>query len=452
VNITTENISPLHLKLKITLSPADYLPKVETGLKELSKKITMPGFRQGKVPASLSRKMYGNQVLVDQLDKILNDSITGYIKEQRLEIFGQPLPYHTENPKIDINNPTDYNFGFEVGLVPQFQIADLQAITFDKEICDVTDEMINEEIDKMRMRFGTEEEIEVIDSDDNVLLVQFDELDPEGKVKEGGVSNRTSFMLRVVKDEGTKNKIKGLKKNESLTIDINSAFGNDHNLIVHNLLHTDHAHADEMNAMFRLTIHGIKRIVKAGLNQELFDKAYGPGAVRTEEELRSRLRTQLEKEFNRVSTVRMENAIHKYLVENTAIEFPEEFLRKWIEANNSQEKDQTPVSDEDFKTIIERLKWDLIVNKLTAEWNVQVNYEDIRAAVKNEIVNKYFGGSAEESMNELIERLADSMLKDEKSIRRYTEMALYDKVFAHASTIIKINEVKKSYHDFVHQH
>lgn len=452
MNITTENISPLHLKLHVTLSPNDYLPKVETGLKELSKKISIPGFRPGKVPASLSRKMYGNQVLVDELDKILNDSVTAYIKEQNLEIFGQPLPFRTENQVIDIASPAEYNFGFEVGLVPQFEVADLGSNTFEKEVCDVTEEMINEEIDKMQMRYGTEEEIESIESDDNVILAQFDELDHEGNVKEGGVSNRTSFLVRVIKDEDTKNKIKGLKKDEHLHFDINQAFGNDHNLIVHNLLNTDHAHADEMNAMFRITIHGFKRIVKSELNQELFDKAYGPGVIKSEEELRSRLRAQLEKEFNRVSTVRLENAIHKYLVENTRIDFPEEFLRKWIEANNSEEKEHSPLSDEDFMAIKDRLKWDMIVNKLTKAWNLQVNFEDIRAAVKNEIVNKYFGGSADESMNELVERLADSMLKDEKSIRRYTEMALYDKVFEHAATITKINEVKKSYHDFVHQH
>jgi trigger factor len=452
VNITSENLSALHLRLNVNLTPDDYMPKVDSGIKELSKKVSMPGFRPGKVPASLSRKMYGNQVLLDELDKILNDSVNNYIKENNLEIFGQPLPYRTENPTIDIANPSSYNFGFEVGLVPQFTTADLNAHTFEKEVCDVTEEMINEEVDKMLMRYGTEEEIETIESDENIILAQFDELDNEGQVKEGGVSNRTSFLVRVIKDEETKQSIKGLKKDESLTIDMNKTFGNDHNLIVHNLLNTDHAHADEMNTIFRLSIQGLKRVIKAELNQELFDKAYSPGTVTGEQELRNKLRAQLEKEFNRVSAVRLENAIHKYLVDNTSIEFPEAFLKKWVQANNNEGKENEEIGDEEFKMIIERLKWDLIVNKLTKEWSVQVEFEDIRAAVKNEIVSRYFGGSADESMNELVERLADSMLKEEKSMRRYTEMALYDKVFAHAATLIKINEVKKTYHDFVHQH
>jgi trigger factor len=150
--------------------------------------------------------------------------------------------------------------------------------------------------------------------------------------------------------------------------------------------------------------------------------------------------------------VRLENAIHKYLIDNTSIDFPEVFLKKWVQANNAEGKQQDEVSDEEFRMIIERLKWDLIVNKLTKEWNLQVNIEDIRQAVKNEIISRYFGGSADDSMNELVERLADSMLKEEKSIRRYTEMALYDKVFSHATSLIKTNEVVKSYHDFVHQH
>ncbi len=452
MNITSENISALHLRLNVNLTPEDYLPKVDTGIKELSKKIAMPGFRPGKVPTSLSRKMYGNQVLVDELDKILNDSVNNYIKDNKLEIFGQPLPFRTENPTIDIANPSNYNFGFEVGLVPQFTVADLGANTFEKELCDITDEMINEEVDKMSMRYGTEEEIETIESEDNIVLAQFDELDNQGNVKEGGVTNRTSFLVRVIKDEAVKKQIEGLKKDESLTIDINATFGNDHNLIVHSLLNTDHAHADEMNANFRISIQGLKRVIKAELNQELFDKAYNPGTVSSEQELRDKLRTQLEKEFNRVSAVRLENAIHKYLVDNTAIDFPEEFLKKWVLANNNEGKENEELGDEEFKMIIERLKWDLIVNKLTKDWNVQVNIEDIRQAVKNEIVSRYFGGSADESMNELVERLADSMLKEEKSMRRYTEMALYDKVFAHAATLIKINEVKKTYHDFVHQH
>jgi trigger factor len=204
--------------------------------------------------------------------------------------------------------------------------------------------------------------------------------------------------------------------------------------------------------MFRLLIHGVKRVLRAELNQDLFDKAYGASQIDSEDALRARLRAQLEKEFNRVGAVRLENAIHKYLIDNTSIDFPEVFLKKWVQANNAEGKQQDEVSDEEFRMIIERLKWDLIVNKLTKEWNLQVNIEDIRQAVKNEIISRYFGGSADDSMNELVERLADSMLKEEKSIRRYTEMALYDKVFSQATSLIKTNEVVKSYHDFVHQH
>ncbi len=452
MNITSENISPLHLRLNVNLTPEDYLSKVEHGIKEMSKKISMPGFRPGKVPISLSKKMYGNQVLADELDKILSESVSGYIKEHNLEIFGQPLPYRTENPVISLADPAAYNFGFEVGLVPQFSVADLQAHTFEKELCDVTDEMINEELDKMQMRYGIEEEIEAIEGEESIVLAQFDELDSEGKVKEGGISNRTSFLVRVLKDESIKDQIKTLKKDETITLDIYKSFGSDHNLVVHSLLNTDHHHAENMNTMFRLTVHGFKRVVKAELNQELFDKAYGVAVVNSVDELRARLRAQLEKEFNRVTTVRLENAIHQYFVNNTVIDFPEEFLKKWVQANNSTEKAHEEIEEEEFKMIIERLKWDLIVNKLTKEWNIKVEYEDIRQAVKNEVVSRYFGGNVEESMKGLVEQFADSMLKEEQSIRRYTEMALFDKVFAHAVPLIKINEVKKSYHDFVHQH
>jgi trigger factor len=452
VNITSENIAPLHLRLNVNLTPDDYLAKVDSGIKELSKKIAMPGFRPGKVPVSLSRKMYGNQVLADELDKILNESVTTYIKENNLEIFGQPLPSRTENMVIDIANPSEYNFGFEVGLVPSFQIAALDTHSFEKEACLVTDDMINEEIDKITMRYGKEEDIEKPEGDDNIILAEFDELDEQGAVKEGGVSNRTSFLLRVVKDESVKQEMLNLKKDDSIQIDINKTFGHDHNLIIHNLLNTDHARADLMSPMFRLLIHGVKRVLRAELNQDLFDKAYGASQIDSEDALRARLRAQLEKEFNRVGAVRLENAIHKYLIDNTSIDFPEAFLKNWVQANNAEGKQQDEVSDEEFRMIIERLKWDLIVNKLTKEWNLQVNIEDIRQAVKNEIISRYFGGSADDSMNELVERLADSMLKEEKSIRRYTEMALYDKVFSHATSLIKTNEVVKSYHDFVHQH
>jgi trigger factor len=451
VNITRENISDLHLKLKVNVSTQDYLPTVEKGIKEAGKKMQMPGFRAGKVPASFAKKMYGNTVLAEELDKILNNSVNTYIKENELAIFGQPLPIETGLNKLDINEMIDYNFEFELGLVPPFEPVNIEGRTFNAQTTEVTEEMLNEEVEKVSFRFGTESDIDSIEDDMSIIVAQFDELE-NGNIKEGGISSGTSFGLKVVKDETTKSKIKELKKEDTLDLNINTTFGNDHNLIVHTLLNIDHAKADAMNPEFRLTIKGLKRIEKAELNKEVFDKAYGEGKINSVDELKEKIKTQLEKEFERVSNVRVENDIHKVLLEETQLSFPEAFLKKWILANNKENKEVNDIPESEFKMILDRLKWDLIVDKLTKKYNIEIKIEDIRLAIRKEIEEKYFGGVADESMDALINSLIDSMLKEEKNIRRYTESALFDKVFAELRNHISLNTVSTNYHDFVHQH
>lgn len=460
MNITQEPITDNHLRLKVNVKPEDYLPKVETGIKEYGKKMQMPGFRPGKVPNSLAKKMYGNQVLADELDKLLNQQITDYIKENNLNIFGQPLPYDNGIKDININAPGEYEFGFEIGLVPAFELPNLEEVSIDYNTPTVTDQMVDEEVEKLQYRYGTEEDITNPEDERSVMKVRFQELE-NNEPKAGGVDTHASFALRLFKDEETKAKAMQMKAGDSIDFNIMEAFGHDHDLIVHNLLRVDHAIADSMNPMFRMEAEQIKRVNKAEINAETLDKMFPPGTVPNEAALRLRIFTQMQVEFEKAAHTRLENKLFEFLTSSVNVPFPEGFLRKWVEANQQHDHKHDEhdhdhdhhhgVSDEEFGKILSRLKWDLIVDKLVKENNIEINVDDIRQAVKDDIVARYLGGNADPSMDELVEKLADNMMKDKDQIRRYTEQALFDKVFEWLETKVKVNAIPVSYHDFIHQ-
>src|SRR5690606_27676668 len=193
--VTQQDVAPLHKHLSVTINKEDYLPTFEKSLKEYSKKANIPGFRKGMVPAGLIKKMYGSSLFVDEVLKTVDKQVFQYLEQEKLDIFAQPLPVDMKLDQLDVNNPNNYTFTFEVGMKPEFSLPDLSAQKVKRYRVDVNDKMVEEEVERLRTRYGNMTEPETITSDNNVLNVNFVETDDKGNEVEGGIQKENSLLV-----------------------------------------------------------------------------------------------------------------------------------------------------------------------------------------------------------------------------------------------------------------
>src|SRR6186713_297614 len=222
--VTRENIGLLTDKITVKIAKGDYLPSFEKALKNYGKQANIPGFRKGMVPAGLIKKMYGNSVFTDEVLRTVEKELTTYMSAEKLEIFAQPLPLPENDARqIDISKPDDYSFGFEVGLKPDFNLADLANAPLTRLKVDVTEAMIDEEVERQQTRNGKMTEPGTVESDENVLNLHFEETDENGQPVAGGINKDNSLLVKYF-NESTRPKWIGLKKDDSLVIRLSSAF------------------------------------------------------------------------------------------------------------------------------------------------------------------------------------------------------------------------------------
>ena len=450
MNISTENISALLQKVIVEVAPTDYLPKVDEGIKALGKKANIPGFRAGKIPAGYLKNLYGNDVLADELNRLVSESLDNHINSSKLKIFGQPLPYIIDQNRIDIKNPQTYKFGFEIGLIPEIDVDSvLTSHNFTMEIPAVEDKTVGEEIEKIQVRYGVVTHPEAL-ADDDTFFGEWEEMDGDN-TKENGVKASSGVALKSVKDDATRKNIQALKEGESIVVDINKTFGNDSELIIHHILNTDHHTAEHMGSIFRMTVKSLNHVDKAELNQELFDKLFGNGNIKNEDELRARLKTELENEFRRIAEGRLMHNVRDYLTEHVKMELPVEFIEKLVRYNLKEEMSDEQLKGE-MEYLLKQTRWDLISDKLTFDAGITINENDIREKIKQELRSQYFGGAVEEDekMANSLNGIADYFLKDEKNKKRYAELALNEKLTELLKSKIKTEEKQVSEHDFFH--
>ena len=448
MNITQEKINPNHLKVVVNLEPADYSGKVDDEIKTLSRKISIDGFRPGKVPAGITKKLYGNSILADELNKIISDSLSNYIREQELKVFGQPLPFEAKQQQIDVQKPDAYAFGFEIGIMPDFEVPALESKTFEKKVLAVTDEMINEEVDRLRSRFG-EREYPELAGDEDILTGKFEELDENASTKENGINSASSFSLKAIKDPIARQQLMSLKKEEATDINIRSAFGNDEEMIIHHILRTDHHAAEHMNDRFRFSLKNIIHVNPAELNQELFNKIYGEGLVTSEEQMKEKIRDDMNREYQTFANSKLDREIQDALIDEIKVELPNEFLRRLLDEN--REEGNPSMDDQQFESSLKQIKWDLISDKLIHSNELAVTDEEMAAEAMKDVVS-YFGGSSSyfQGNPDSLNNLVDSLLKDEKNASRLRSRVLNEKLQALLRGKIKTEEKTVDEHEFFH--
>lgn len=418
--ITKENIGVLHEKLTVKLEKTDYLPSFEKALKDYSKKANIPGFRKGMVPAGLIKKMYGPSLFTDEVLRSVDRELVNYLETDKLDIFAQPLPLETDFRQLDVNNPADYTFHFEVGMKPGFQLPDLAKEKVTEYKVNVTDEMITNEITRLQNRYGNMKDEDTVASEENVLNVIFAEADENGREIENGVRKDNSLLVKYFKEDFRNNLI-GKVTNDYVIVELDKAFDEKELDFILSDLGLDKNDPASAKKSFRIQITKIGLLEKKELNEEFFTQLYPNQDIKTESDFRNKIKEEIEAYWKAQARNQLHDQIFHVLVDHTQITFPEEFLKKWLKTQNSEgDKTQAPKTDEqveqEFPGFLNQLKWTLISDKIVRDNGIEVLPDEIRNFARQQLMGYMgnMGTNAEDQpwVNDYIER----MMKDRKYI------------------------------------
>lgn len=428
------NIGLLNDKITIQLDRQDYLPAFEKKVKEYSKTMNVPGFRKGMVPVGMVKKMYGSSIFTDEVLKTVEKELFAYLQKENPEIFAQPMALPSDLQKMDHNQPAAYQFSFEIGLKPSFDIAPLKKASVTLHKINVTEEMVQEEVVNMQNKAGKMTEPETIESEESVLNILFTETDEQGQAVENGVVKENSVMLKHFTAEGHK-KIKGLSKDSRVVMQLSSSFEAE---TLSNLLQDlgfDKSDSVAAAKYFQLSIVKIGLVEKAALDETLFNQAFPGGGVTNETELRNKLKEEIEKYWLGQSRNQLHDQLYHYLLDHTKIEFPEPFLKRWLQTGG--EKPKSPEEAEaEYPLFSNQLKWTLISDQLVKENQLEVGRDELKESMRNEVM-RYFGSMSLGEDTSWLDSYIDRMMKDEKHVESTYRRILMEKLFNWAEGQVK---------------
>ncbi|RYD84838.1 MAG: trigger factor [Verrucomicrobiaceae bacterium] len=450
--ITQQEVAPLHQQLHVTIQKEDYLPAFEKALKEYSKKANIPGFRKGMVPAGLVKKMYGSSLFADEVLKQVDQKVNAYLQEQKAEFIGQPIPVQMDLGQLDMNKPADYNFTFEMGLKPEVQLPDLGSAPVKRYVVSVDDAMLDEEVERLRSRYGNMTEPEAVDNDENVLNINFTETDAAGNPIAGGVTKDNSVLVRYFK-ESFRSQLQGKKTGDSFNVAFSEAFGGQEAEWILQDLGIDSG----TDRYFRLDITKVGFVEKRELNEEFFTQLFPGGDVKTEEDFRNKVRSELETQWATQSRNQLHHSLYHVLLDGTNIEFPREFLKRWLKTQGEKNEMKTDEQVEaEFPQFLNGLKWTLITDKIAQTAGIDVQAEDLRAFAKQQLLG-YMGMSAMDDEAEWVTDYINRMMKDRKYVDDAANQIATQKIFDWAESQARPTDTPVSREEFIkmneqHQH
>ncbi|MGB3948098.1 MAG: trigger factor [Bacteroidia bacterium] len=444
MNITQENIDELNAVLRVKVVAEDYLPKVESAIKEHQKKAAVPGFRPGKVPAGMIKKMYGKSILVDEINKLLNDSLYTYLSENKIEVLGNPLPKVDNNIRIDWDNQKEFEFLYEMGLAPKFE---LDITTKDKvtyTTVKIDDELVTKYVSDIAKRYGKVETADV-SAEGDMLNGDFVEVTATGEIVPGGIFKTSSIFTDRVKDEATKKAFLGLKKEDKVILD--AAKLADTAADVANLLGITKEVAETTTAKVQFTVKNISRLAGAEVNQELFDKIYGEGKVSGEAEFKAKVKEELAAMFVNDSEQRFFNEVVEYLLNKVKFELPNDFLKRWIVAVNEKPVTAEQV-DKEYDGYSKGLKWSLIENKIIKDNDIKVSNEEVIDETKSLILKQFAQYSPVPMEDTELNQTVQRVLANQEEAKKIYEKLYGDKVRALFKTKFTVENKELAYDDF----
>ncbi|MEO7080435.1 MAG: trigger factor, partial [Flavobacteriales bacterium] len=430
--------------LKLKLDPADYAPAVDKVLKEQRKTAAWPGFRPGQVPMSMIKKKIGKSVLVNEVERLIDEKLRTYIEENKLRVLGQPLPKNEDMKANDWDEPGEFHFQYEVGMAPAVEVEMNDKLGVDLPLVEVDDTLLDKEIGDMRRRYGALSDVEAAGAQD-MLIGDLIELE-NGEIKPGGLMNRTTITLEELEDEITRNFLVGKKPGDAVNVDPHKISKGHDDLA--KMLDVDHAAIHDLKGDMLFRIAEVKRMTPLEVGPELFERVFGPDAVVDEAGFRAKVKEGLEGMFLRDSERIFKRLVMRALVEKSSIELPDSFLKRWISVTS--EKPITPEELEaGYEGYAEGLRKQLMEDRIVEKYGLEAKGEELNEFAKRYVADQFaqYGIPVPEGAN--LQEMAGRMLGDRDQIKKIRDTIVDQKVTAHFKAMLSPKEKKTSFDDFV---
>jgi trigger factor len=435
MNITRENVDALNAVVKVDIAKEDYSDKVEKILSDYRKTANIPGFRKGHVPMGMVKKQYGKAVLVDEVNKLLQDALNKYLTEEKLDVLGQPLPKAQDDIDWDADR---FSFEFELGLAPEIEVElkGKKAITQYNIVAD--DKMIDEQIERIQKQYGKLVSQDAVEKDSEITGTFTNE--------EKEINNTVTLTLDKFKGKSTAKQFVGAKVGDVVTLKTKGLYDDEHELMHALKLGHDDVHGLDIEVNYEIT--EINQRELADLDQELFDKLFEPKTVTSVTELKAKIKEDAEKQFVQQSDQKLLNDVTEYLVESTKFDLPAEFLTKWMQTAGEKEIDETQAKEE-YEKSEKSLRYQLIEGKLIEENDIKVTIDDIKDHAKEMIkVQMAQFGQMNPSDKEL-DDIAARVLSSQDEARRISEQLISKKLLELYKEKANIKVKELSYENFV---
>jgi len=446
MNITKTDTGVLNAVIDLKIEKQDYSQKVEKATREISKKASINGFRPGKVPFGLIKKMYGKSVLIDEVQKILSDELWNYITNNKIEILGEPLPISNNINNVNLDSEPIFEFSFEIGISPDVNIEINESDKINKYNITIDDKNIEEYTKYYQNYYGKMVDVDC-SSDKSSLTGKIIQLNADNSEKENGIVNESAkFLISVISDEEIKNKFIGLKKGDNIVFDIKKAFVNDYELSGILNIKKENLSLSETN--FKFIVNEIKDFISSENNQELWDKVYGKDTVTSEEQFTEKIKEEISNHNLEDSNRRIKTDIKNRFLEKATFELPHEFIKKWLKAKNDKEITDE-VLEKEYPSFEKDYKWQLIINKYKKENNLEVTEDEIFQLAQKIAIAQFYQYGMTNVPEQYINEMADKAIKNEKDKHRYSEIILEEKVIEILKNKINFEQKEISKEEFL---
>ena len=444
MNIVRKDLDQNNAIVTLRIEKVDYAEKVDKTLRDYRKKANIPGFRPGMVPVGLVKKMYGKSVLADEINKLVSDNLYNYIRENNVNILGEPLPNETEQKAIDFDTQEEFEFVFDLGIAPEFEVELTKKDKVALYNITVSEEMIDNQVKSYTGRYGKyiqEDSVEEKDMLKGELLEMAD-----GKVNEEGLKVQDATMtIAYMKDADQKALFAGAKKGDLITFNPAKAYVEEAE--ISSLLKISKDEAKTIDADFQLKIESITRYHESEIDQDLFDKVYGEGVVSSVEEFRAKIKENIQENLTSDSEYKFGvDAQEMLIAKYNSLPFPDAFLKRWVLSSN--ENLTAEKLDEDYSKMIADLTWHLVKDKLAKANDVKVEKEDVEEFAKKMAKAQFAQYGMIGMDDEIIANYAKDMLKKEDTLKNIVDKVAEEKVFAVVKGAVKLETKEVSIDEF----
>ena len=442
MDITQKKLALNTLKLTAHIKESDYHNSVENSLLNYRKKMTVPGFRQGKVPMSLVRKKYELSVKVEEINKLLSSSIQNYIADNKISILGNPLPIENE---VDFINSRDYNFEFEIGLQPKVDISSVEKSKVSYYVITPDKQEIQNHLLSLQKRYGSVKSFDTIENGD-MLNISLQELTKDDQVNSDGLLTKTSILTDKIDDKKTQNKLLKLKKGEQLKIDVKKSFSNETDLA--SMLKIEKDKLANINSNFMCTINDVSRLIPANLDVDFFKKVYPSKDIKTKQEFKIAVTEELAHQYDKESDKKLFNDASSMFVEKVKIDFPTDFLKKWLKTNIKKEFTEKEFETE-FQNYLKYLSWQLIENTICIENKIKITDDQLKEFTKSYVLQQMKNYGGVNMGNKELDGIVANILKNKKESEKMMNEVILIELVEYFKSKMKIEKKEISLNDFI---